>query len=180
MNVSIQVEEGTVSGGCIVRGRGEFQLVILIETLRREGFELSVGRPQVIFKHEGGKKLEPMEHIFVDCAEEFAGVVTEKLSGRKGRMTNYVAHGSGRVRLEFSAPARALIGYRDVFLTDTKGTGISIRCSPATRSTGAISSTASRGPWWPTAWGKESPTACSTWSPGEPSSSCPGNPSTRA
>ncbi len=124
MNVSIQVEEGTVSGGCIVRGRGEFQLVILIETLRREGFELSVGRPQVIFKHEGGKKLEPMEHIFVDCAEEFAGVVTEKLSGRKGRMTNYVAHGSGRVRLEFSAPARALIGYRDVFLTDTKGTGI--------------------------------------------------------
>lgn len=124
MNVSIQVEEGSAGGGCVVRGRGEFQLVILIETLRREGFELSVGRPQVIFRHENGKKLEPIEHIFIDCAEEFAGAVTEKLSYRKGRMTNYVAHGSGRVRLEFSAPARALIGYRDVFLTDTKGTGI--------------------------------------------------------
>jgi len=123
LNVSIQVDEGA-GGGCIVRGRGEFQLVILIETLRREGFELSVGRPQVIFKHENGKKLEPIENIFVDCAEEFAGVVTEKLSARKGRMLNYVAHGSGRVRLEFSAPSRALIGYRDVFLTDTKGTGI--------------------------------------------------------
>jgi GTP-binding protein len=123
MNVSIQVEDGK-TGGYIVRGRGEFQLVILIETLRREGFELSVGRPQVIFKHEGGKKLEPVEHIFVDCAEEFAGVVTEKLSSRKGRMINYVSHGSGRVRLEFSAPSRALIGYRDVFLTDTKGTGM--------------------------------------------------------
>jgi len=124
MNVSIQVEEGGAKGGYLVRGRGEFQLVILIEMLRREGFELSVGRPQVIFKHEGGKRLEPIEHIFVDCAEEFAGVVTEKLSSRKGRMTNYASHGSGRVRLEFSAPSRALIGYRDVFLTDTKGTGM--------------------------------------------------------
>ncbi|MFA6508080.1 MAG: translational GTPase TypA, partial [Treponemataceae bacterium] len=124
MNVSLQVEEGTTGAGCVVRGRGEFQLVILIETLRREGFELSVGRPQVIYKHEGGKRLEPIEHIFVDCAEEFAGVVTEKLSARKGRMTNYVSHGSGRIRLEFSAPSRALIGYRDVFLTDTKGTGM--------------------------------------------------------
>ena len=123
-NVSLQIEEGNVGGGCLVRGRGEFQLVILIETLRREGFELSVGRPQVIYKHEGGKKLEPIEHIFVDCAEAFSGVVTEKLSARKGRMINYVSHGSGRVRLEFSAPSRALIGYRDIFLTDTKGTGM--------------------------------------------------------
>jgi GTP-binding protein len=78
----------------------------------------------VIYKFESGKKLEPIEHIFVDCAEEFAGVVTEKLSGRKGRMVNYVSHGSGRVRLEFSAPSRALIGYRDIFMTDTKGTGL--------------------------------------------------------
>ncbi|GAB1483108.1 hypothetical protein MASR2M78_19240 [Treponema sp.] len=123
-NVSIQVEENNMGGGCLVRGRGEFQLVILIEMLRREGFELSVGRPQVIFKQEGGKKTEPIEHIFVDCAENFSGVVTEKLSSRKGRMINYAAHGSGRVRLEFSAPSRALIGYRDVFLTDTKGTGL--------------------------------------------------------
>lgn len=123
-NVSIQVEEAKVGGGFIVRGRGEFQMVILIEMLRREDFEISVCRPQVIFKYEDGKKLEPIEHLFVDCNEAFAGVVTEKLSARKGRMLAYTCHDGGRVHLEFSVPSRALIGYRDLFLTDTKGTGI--------------------------------------------------------
>ena len=123
-NVSIQVEESGVAGYYRVKGRGEFQLVILIEMLRREGFELCVGRPEVIYRHEGGKKLEPIEHLFVDCQEGFAGIVTERLSGRKGRMLAYLTHGGGRVRLEFSVPSRALIGYRDIFLTDTKGTGI--------------------------------------------------------
>jgi len=123
-NVSIQVEEVPTGGGFIVRGRGEFQLVILIEMLRREGFEICVSRPEVIFKQKDGKKLEPIEHLFIDCAEDFAGIVTDKLSARKGRMLTYTCHDGGRVHLEFSAPSRALIGYRDVFLTDTKGTGI--------------------------------------------------------
>jgi GTP-binding protein len=123
-NVSLQVEESGVAGQYRVKGRGEFQLVILIEMMRREGFELCVGRPEVIFKHEGGKKLEPVEHLSVDVAEPFAGVVTERLSSRKGRMLTYVSHGGGRVKLEFSVPTRSLIGYRDLFLTDTKGTGI--------------------------------------------------------
>ncbi len=123
-NVSLQVEETGVAGQYRVKGRGEFQLVILIEMMRREGFELCVGRPEVIIRHEGGKKLEPVEHLTIDVAEPFAGIVTERLSGRRGRMLTYSAHGGGRVKLEFSAPTRALIGYRDLFLTDTKGTGI--------------------------------------------------------
>jgi GTP-binding protein len=123
-NVALQVEETEDANIFMVKGRGEFQMVILIETLRREGFELTVGRPQVINKNEDGKVLEPIEHLFVDCDENFVGIVTEKLSIRKGRMINLVNHGSGRVRSEFSIPARGLIGYRNEFLTDTKGTGI--------------------------------------------------------
>ena len=123
-NVSIQVEESGVAGYYRVKGRGEFQLVILIEMLRREGFELCVGRPEVIYHFEGGKRLEPIERLCVDCEERYAGVVTEKLSARKGRMLAYHSHEGGRVRLEFSVPSRALIGYRDTFLTDTKGTGM--------------------------------------------------------
>lgn len=123
-NVAVRVEETEDRESFLVKGRGEFQMAILIETMRREDFELGVGKPEVIFKHEGGKRLEPMEHLFVDCEEVFLGVVTEKLSLRKGRMTNLVNRGTGRVRLEFSIPSRGLIGYRDEFLTDTKGTGI--------------------------------------------------------
>lgn len=124
LNVSIKVEEMATEAGFIVKGRGEFQMVILIETMRREGFELCVGRPEVIYHQKDGKKLEPIEHLYVDCEESFTGVVTEKLSQRKGRMISYVNHEHGRVRLEFSVPSRALIGYRDEFLTDTRGTGI--------------------------------------------------------
>ncbi len=123
-NVAVQIEDLAESESFQVKGRGEFQLAILIETMRREGFELSVGRPQIIFKEKDGKQLEPIEHLFVDCDEKFAGVVTEKLSVRKGRMINFVNHGSGRIRLEFSVPSRGLIGYRTEFLTDTRGTGI--------------------------------------------------------
>ncbi len=123
-NVAIQVEESEDKDSMIVKGRGEFQLAIIIETMRREGFELGVGRPEVIFKKDGGKVLEPMEHVYVDCDEAFMGVVTEKLSIRRGKLLNLVNNGSGRVRMEFSVPSRALIGYRDEFLTDTKGTGI--------------------------------------------------------
>jgi GTP-binding protein len=118
------VEETDEKDAFLVKGRGEFQMAILIETMRREGFELNVGRPQVILREEGGATLEPIEHLYVDCDEDFLGVVTEKLATRKGRMTNLVNKGKGRVRLEFSIPSRGLIGYRDEFLTDTKGTGI--------------------------------------------------------
>ena len=123
-NVAIQVEETDDKDSFTVKGRGEFQMAILVETMRREGFELSVGRPEVIYKYEDGVRKEPIEHLFIDCDEAFVGVVTEKLSIRKGRMLNLVNHGSGRVRLDFSIPSRGIIGYRDEFLTDTKGTGI--------------------------------------------------------
>ncbi|MCI5065741.1 translational GTPase TypA [bacterium] len=123
-NVSLQVEFGQGDDSFLVKGRGELQLAILIETMRREGFELSVGRPEVLYREEDGKKLEPIEHLLVDCDEAFLGVVTEKLSLRKGKMTNMVNHGTGRVRVEFSIPSRGLIGYRSQYLTDTRGTGI--------------------------------------------------------
>lgn len=124
-NVSLQIEDLATGEGFVVKGRGEFQLAILIETMRREGFELCVSRPEVIFHTDDqGKRLEPIEHLFVDCETQYTGVVTEKLSRRKGIMTAYVNHESGRTRLEFSIPSRGLIGYRDEFLTDTKGTGI--------------------------------------------------------
>ncbi len=124
MNVAIQMEEDRERDSFIVKGRGEFQMAILIETMRREGFEFCVGRPHVIYKYKIGKRLEPIERLFVDCKEEFLGAVTEKLALRKARMTDLVHDDSGRVRVEFSAPSRALIGYRDEFLTDTKGTGV--------------------------------------------------------
>jgi GTP-binding protein len=123
-NVAIQVEKGPDRDSTVVKGRGEFQLAILIETMRREGYEFCVGRPEVIYRYKNKAKLEPIERLMVDCEERFLGVVTEKLSIRKGRMTKLVNNGKGRVRIEFSVPSRALIGYRDEFLTDTRGTGI--------------------------------------------------------
>lgn len=123
-NVAIQVERGEDRDSIVVKGRGEFQLAILIETMRREGYEFCVGRPEVIYRYENDRKLEPIERLLVDCEERFLGVVTEKLSLRRGKMLNLVNNGKGRVRIDFSVPARALIGYRDEFLTDTRGTGI--------------------------------------------------------
>jgi len=107
-----------------VCGRGELQMAVLIETLRREGYEFMVSRPTALTKRENGKLLEPVERLFLDVPEEFTGVVTEKISTRKGRMMNLVNHGSGRVTLEFLVPARGLIGFRSHFLTDTKGAGV--------------------------------------------------------
>ena len=124
LNVAIQVEKADERDSILVKGRGEFQLAILIETMRREGYEFCVGRPQVIYRYENGRKREPMEHLLVDCETQFLGVVTEKLSVRKAKMTALVNNGKGRVRIEFSVPVRTLIGYRDEFLTDTRGTGI--------------------------------------------------------
>ena len=125
MNVSVKVEKSETDESYIVKGRGEFQMAILIETMRREGFELCVGRPHIIFKRdENGVKTEPVEHLYIDCAEEAGGTVTEKLSGRKGVMLNMTCSAGGRVRIEFKIPSRGLIGFRDEFLTDTKGTGL--------------------------------------------------------
>ena len=124
MNVAIQFDTAGARDRFVVKGRGEFQLAILIETMRREGFEFCVGRPEVIYKYDKEETLEPIENLYVDCSESYLGVVTEKLSIRKGKMINLVNNGSGRIQIEFSVPARALIGYRDEFLTDTKGTGI--------------------------------------------------------
>ena len=123
-NVAIQLDDDFQSDSFIVIGRGEFQLAVLIETMRREGYELCVGRPEIIYKEEDGVTKEPIEHLVIDCGNEFTGIVTEKLSTRKGRMVHMQPFGPGRVRLEFSIPTRGLIGYRSEFLTDTKGTGI--------------------------------------------------------
>jgi GTP-binding protein len=123
-NVAIKVEDTETPDAFKVSGRGELQLAILIEMMRREGFELSVGKPTTITKRVDGKVHEPYEHLVIDCPEEHLGVVTQKLAPRKGRMTKMVNHGTGRVRLEFDIPARGLIGFRTEFLTDTRGTGL--------------------------------------------------------
>lgn len=123
-NVAIRVEKTDLTDSFKVIGRGELQLGVLIEQMRRENFELLVSKPTVIFKTEDGKKKEPMEIAVVDIEDPFVGAVTEKLGKRKGVMTNMVQKGSGRTRLEFRIPARGLIGYRSEFLTDTRGTGL--------------------------------------------------------
>ena len=123
-NVSIRVEEFGGPDSYKVMGRGELQLAILIEMMRREGFELMVGKPEILTRTVNGKVLEPVELLVIDCPESFVGVVIEKLGGRKGKMTKMVNHGSGRVRLEFHVPSRGLIGLRSEMLTDTKGTAI--------------------------------------------------------
>ncbi len=122
-NVSLRLEV-LDADAFTVMGRGELQLAILIETLRREGYELSVGQPRVLTREVDGRLEEPMELVLVDCPEEFTGVVTQKLGGRRGRMVRMTNHGHGRVRLEFRIPSRGLIGFRTEFLTDTRGTGI--------------------------------------------------------
>ncbi len=123
-NVSIRVENTATPETFKVSGRGELQLAILIEMMRREGYEMTVGKPDVVVRDIDGIKHEPMEQLVVDCPEDYIGVVTQKLAPRKGRMLKMINHGSGRVRMEFRVPARGLIGFRTEFLTDTRGTGI--------------------------------------------------------
>jgi GTP-binding protein len=123
-NVSIRVEETESPDAFQVAGRGELQLAILIEMMRREGYEMSVGKPEILTKEIDGRRHEPVEMLVVDCPETFVGVVTQKVGTRKGRMTQMVNHGTGRVRMEFRIPSRGLIGFRSEFLSDTRGTGI--------------------------------------------------------
>jgi GTP-binding protein len=123
-NVSIRVEPTDTPEQMKVLGRGELQLSILIEMMRREGFEMQVSRPDIVTKVVNGKVMEPVEDLVIDVAEDFQGVVIAQTGTRRGTMTKMVNHGSGRVRLEFRIPARGLIGFRSQFLTETKGTGI--------------------------------------------------------
>ena len=123
-NVAIRVEETESPDQFKVSGRGELQLAILIEMMRREGYELQVSKPEAITRRVDGQVLEPIEAVVVDCPDEFIGVITEALGRRKGQMTKMINHGTGRVRLEFEAPSRGLIGFRNEFLTETKGTGL--------------------------------------------------------
>ncbi len=123
-NVSIRVEPGESTDTFKVSARGELQLAVLVETMRREGFELSLSNPRIITQTIDGVLSEPLELAVVDVPEEYVGVVTEKLASRRGKMTKMLNNGLGRVRLEFEIPTRGLIGYRSQFLTDTRGTGI--------------------------------------------------------
>jgi GTP-binding protein len=124
VNVGIRVEETDSPDTFRVSGRGELQLAILIEMMRREGYELEVGKPTIITRTEAGQVQEPMEHLVIDIPEEFIGAVTQKIGPRRAIMVKMVNHGTGRVRLEYRIPARGLIGYRSEFLTDTRGTGL--------------------------------------------------------
>jgi len=123
-NVAIRVESTEAMDTFKVSGRGELQLAIIIEMMRREGYELQVSKPEVITRRDNGKVLEPIELTVIDCPDTFIGVVTEALGRRKGRLTKMINHGTGRVRMEFEIPSRGLIGFRSEFLTDTKGTGL--------------------------------------------------------
>jgi GTP-binding protein len=123
-NVSIRVEETGSPDSFKVLGRGELQLAILIESMRREGFELQVGKPEILTKVEDGVKKEPQEILLIDLPEAYVGVIIEKLGARKGKMTKMINNGVGRVRLEFTVPSRSLIGLRSEVLTDTKGTAM--------------------------------------------------------
>jgi GTP-binding protein len=123
-NVSLRVEDTELPEQVNVIGRGELQLSILIEMMRREGYELQVSRPEIVTKDINGVKMEPVEDLVIDVPEDYQGVVIAQAGGRRGALSKMVNHGSGRVRLEFRIPARGLIGFRSQFLTDTKGTGI--------------------------------------------------------
>jgi GTP-binding protein len=123
-NVAIRVEPTDSPEQMKVVGRGELQLSILIEMMRREGYELQVSRPEIVTKDIDGRRMEPVEELVIDVAEEFQGVVIAEVGQRRGTMTKMVNHGSGRIRLEFRVPARGLIGFRSLFLTETRGTGL--------------------------------------------------------
>jgi GTP-binding protein len=123
-NVSLRLLPTERPDAWEVQGRGELQLAVLVEIMRREGFELTVGKPQVVTKTIDGKLHEPMERLTIDVPEEFLGVITQLMASRKGRMEQMTNHGTGWIRLDFSVPSRGLIGFRTEFLTETRGTGL--------------------------------------------------------
>jgi GTP-binding protein len=123
-NVSLRVSPTERPDTWEVRGRGELQLAVLVETMRREGFELTVGKPQVVVREIDGRRHEPMERVAIDVPDQYLGVVTQLLALRKGTMQEMVNHGTGWVRLDYRVPARGLVGFRTEFLTETRGTGV--------------------------------------------------------
>ena len=123
-NVALRVEETPDPDAFKVSGRGELHLSVLIENMRREGYELAVSRPKVIFKEIDGRKQEPFEQVTIDVEEQHQGPVMEALGLRKGNLTNMMPDGKGRVRLDYDIPSRGLIGFRTEFLTMTSGTGL--------------------------------------------------------
>ncbi len=151
-NVGLTVTQGSNAESFRVMGRGELHLGVLIENMRREGFELSISRPEIIFREENGVKMEPYEDIIVDVDEEFSGVVMEKMGLRRAEMVNMISDHHGKQRLVFVGPSRGMIGYRSEFLTDTRGTGIltrqfkeygPVKSNPAGRRNGVLVSMAS-------------------------------------
>jgi GTP-binding protein len=123
-NITLKIEESGDKDSFFVSGRGELQLSILIETMRREGFELMVGKPEIVVRTENGKKMEPLERLVIDVPENFIGIIMETLGSRRGEMLKMSNHGSGRVRMDFKIPSRGLIGLRSQLLTDTRGTAL--------------------------------------------------------
>ena len=123
-NVSLRIKETDRPDVWEVQGRGELALAVLVELMRREGYELTVGKPQVVTREVDGRVCEPVERMSVDAPDEYVGVITQMLAMRKGRMEQMVNHGTGWVRMEYLVPARGLIGFRTEFLTETRGTGL--------------------------------------------------------
>jgi GTP-binding protein len=123
-NLALRVEETSETDVFVVFGRGELMIGVLTETMRREGYEVALGNPEVVVREEAGQRVEPSERIVIDVPEEYVGIVTSTLGERRARMEKMYASTAGRTRLEFVAPARALLGYRNQFLTDTRGTGL--------------------------------------------------------
>ena len=161
-NVSLRVLPTDRPDTWEVQGRGELALAVLVETMRREGYELTVGRPTVVTREIDGALHEPVERLTVDVPEEYLGAVTSLLAVRKGRMENMTNHGTGWVRLDFIVPARGLIGFRTQFLTDTRGTGIAHHVFEGYEPwSGADADAARPGRWWPTGPGRPPPTPCS-------------------
>ena len=156
-NVAVRVAPTERPDTWEVLGRGELQLAVLVETMRREGFELTVGKPQVVTREIDGKVYEPVERVSIDVPDEYLGVVTQLLALRKGTMSEMVNHGTGWVRFDYRVPARGLIGFRTEFLTETRGQGSSTTCS-----TGGSRGTVTCGlgatdRWWPTGAGSPRP-----------------------
>jgi GTP-binding protein len=123
-NVSLRVLETDRADAWEVQGRGELQLAVLVELMRREGFELTVGKPEVVTKMVDGKLHEPMERLTIDAGEDYLGVITQLMAARKGRLEQMTNHGTGWVRMDYRVPSRGLIGFRTEFLTETRGTGL--------------------------------------------------------
>ena len=178
-NVSIRVQDTDSADQLQVIGRGELQLSILIEMMRREGYELQVGRPQIVTRERGGRVEEPFEELVIDVAEDYQGAVIEKLGARRAKMTRMVNHGSGRIRLEFLIPTRGVIGFRSQFLTDTRGTGIMNHLFAGWEPWNGPIAGRPSGRWWPTGRERQLPTPSTTCKSAARYSSAPVRRSTR-